>query len=107
VVAVADPTDAVAAFYALVTDGNFDAAYALWTDGMKARYPRQENLDDRFASTADITFSVLSAVEPSSTAATVQANFTERYDSGESRTFVGYWRLVQVDGRWLLDEPTY
>jgi hypothetical protein len=37
----------------------------------------------------------------------VQANFTETYDSGSSNRFVGYWRLVRVDGRWLLDDPTY
>jgi hypothetical protein len=24
-----------------------------------------------------------------------------------SRSFVGYWRLALVDGRWLLDEPHY
>jgi hypothetical protein len=37
----------------------------------------------------------------------VQADFTETYDTGESRQFIGYWRLVQVDGRWFLDEPHY
>jgi hypothetical protein len=39
--------------------------------------------------------------------ATVQANFRETYDSGRSRTFVGYWRLVRDGNRWLLDDPTY
>jgi len=38
---------------------------------------------------------------------TVQANFTETYDSGSTRNFIGYWRLVRVEGRWLLDEPHY
>ena len=37
----------------------------------------------------------------------MQANFTERYDSGSSGRFIGYWRLVRVNGLWLLDEPTY
>ena len=40
-------------------------------------------------------------------AATIEANFTETYDSGASQSFVGYWELVRVDGRWLLDEPHY
>ena len=107
VVALAQPDDAVAAFYRNVATGNFDAAYALWSDRMKATYPRAENLDRRFADTADITFSQLSVAQQGATSATVQANFTERYDSGATREFIGYWELVQVNGRWLLDAPHY
>jgi hypothetical protein len=107
IVAMAQPDDSVAAFYGNVAAGNFDAAYALWSDRMKATYPRQENLDDRFDDTASITFHQLRLVELTDQTATVQANFTETYDSGSSRDFVGYWRLIQVDGRWLLDEPHY
>ena len=106
-IAAAAPDDAVAAFYGHAEAGRFDEAYALWSDRMRATYPRQSNLDDRFAQTADITFSTLYVAEQSTTTATVQANFTETYDSGASRRFVGYWRLVRVDGRWLLDEPNY
>jgi hypothetical protein len=107
-VAVAgDPSDAVAAFYRRVSDGSFDAAYALWSDRMKATYPRQENLDGRFANTASVTFTELRVASQSETTATVQANFVERYDGGGSREFVGYWQLVRVGGAWLLDAPTY
>jgi serine/threonine-protein kinase len=106
-VAVAGPEDAVAAFYANAEAGAFDAAYRLWSDRMKATYPRRPNLDERFAETADITFSALHVASQSGSRATVQANFTETYDSGSSRSFVGYWDLVRVDGRWLLDAPTY
>lgn len=105
--AVASPADAVAAFYRRVTDGNFDAAYALWSDRMKATYPRQENLDERFDSTASIEFSQLYVAEQTATSATVQANFTETYDGGGSRDFVGYWRLIRTDRGWLLDAPNY
>ena len=97
----------MAAFYENVAAGNFDAAYALWSDRMKAMYPRQENLDDRFDETARITFHQLRLVARTNGPATVQANFTETYDSGGSREFIGYWELVQVNGRWLLDEPHY
>ena len=108
VVAVADSPDAaVAAFYRDVVAGDFDAAYARWSDRMKATYPREGNLDERFDQTADITFSDLFTVERTGTTAVVQANFTETYDSGGSRAFIGYWRLILVDGRWLLDEPHY
>ena len=105
--AVASPADAVAAFYRRVADGDFDAAYALWSDRMKATYPRQENLDERFASTASITFSQLYVADQTATTATVQANFTETYDGGSSREFVGYWRLIRTTRGWLLDEPHY
>ena len=107
IVAVAQPEDSVAAFYGNVADGNFDAAYALWSDRMKATYPRQANLDDRFDETASITFHQLRLVDRTDGTATVQANFTETYDSGGSREFIGYWELVQVNGRWLLDAPHY
>lgn len=107
IVAVAQPDDAVAAFYRNVAQGNFDAAYALWSDRMKATYPRAENLDGRFAETASITFHQLYVAEQSGSRAAVQANFTETYDSGATRDFIGYWELVRVNGRWLLDAPHY
>ena len=106
-VALAQPDDAVAAWYRYVAEGDFDAAYSLWSDRMKATYPREENLDQRFSETASITFHQLSVAEQRGSRATVQANFTETYDSGATRDFIGYWRLVRVEGRWLLDEPHY
>jgi hypothetical protein len=102
-----DAADTVAAFYRRVSDGDFDAAYGLWSDRMKAAYPRQTNLDSRFAETASVTFTELRVVSQSQEAATVQTNFVERYEGGGSRQFIGYWRLVLVDDAWLLDEPTY
>ena len=107
IVAVAGPADTVAAFYAAVVDGAFDDAYALWSARMRATYPREVNLDSRFDETASITFHQLAVVEQGPGSATVQANFTETSDSGSSQEFIGFWRLVQVDGRWLLDEPHY
>lgn len=107
VAAAGEPDESVATFYRNVADGDFDAAYALWSDRMRATYPREENLDGRFDETASITFQELFVAERSATTATVQANFTERYESGGGREFIGYWRLVLVNGRWLLEEPHY
>ena len=108
VVAAATHADeAVAAFYQFVADGDFDAAYGLWSDSMKAAYPREGNLDQRFAGTSLVSFDELRVAERSGNSATVQANFTETYDSGSTRQFIGYWRLVLVNGRWLLDQPNY
>ena len=107
VAVVGAPEAAVATFYRHVLAGEFDAAYAVWSERMNSTYPRDGNLDERFDQTADITFSELFTAERTDTTAVVQANFTETYDSGGSRNFIGYWRLVLVDGRWLLDEPHY
>ena len=107
VVAVAGPDDVVAAFYRNVTDGSFDAAYGLWSDRMRATYSRRENLDERFAQTSEIRFESLFVAEQTATTAVVQANFTEFYDTGASRQFVGYWELVLVGDRWLLNAPHY
>jgi len=106
-VTAGDPVEAVVAFYEAAAGEDYDAAYALWNERMRAAYPREPNLDRRFDDTVDVTFSQLSLAELSGDAATVQANFTETYESGGSRQFIGYWRLVLVDGRWLLDEPHY
>ncbi len=107
VVALGRPDDAVAAFYDHVAAGSFDTAYGLWSQRMRATYPRTENLDERFQHTASVTFEQLDVAEQVADRATVQANFVETYDSGASREFTGYWRLIFVDGRWLLDEPHF
>lgn len=107
VASIDEPTDAVAVFYGFVVDEAFDAAYALWSDRMKREFPRVENLDDRFDATVAITFSQLETVTRDAKRAVVQANFVEQYESGATREFVGYWELVLVDGRWLLDQPHY
>ncbi len=108
VVAVLEaPEESVASFYSHVVEEEFDAAYALWSDRMKAQFSRPENLDERFDQTAAITFSQLQTVERGVDRALVQANFVEEYESGATREFIGYWELVLVDGRWLLDQPHY
>lgn len=107
VVAAGEPADTVASFYGRVASADFDAAYALWSDAMRNSFPREANLDRRFDETLSIEWLQLETVARTSTTAQVQANFVETYESGGSRTFVGYWDLVLVDGRWLLDAPHY
>lgn len=107
VAVAADPAKAVARFYGHAVDGEFDAAYALWSDRMKSSFPRDENLDGRFDETAAISFTQLRTVAIDGGSAIVQANFIEEYETGTSREFIGYWELVLVDGAWLLDFPHY
>jgi hypothetical protein len=107
VAVAASPADAVAAFYGRAAAADFDGAYALWSQRMRSTYPRQTNLDGRFDQTAAIEFQELTTVANDGSSAVVQANFTEVYDGGSSRNFVGYWELVNVGGAWLLDAPHY
>ncbi len=108
VVAVAsNPAESVATFYSRAAAGEFDAAYALWSDRMKADFSREENLDGRFDETSAITFTQLQTVGQRGDRAVVQANFIEEYESGATREFIGYWEVVLVDGAWVLDQPHY
>ena len=101
-----DPEDAVAAFYARVVEAEFEAAYALWSDRMKAQFLVRRTSRTIRRDRGDHVHR-LHTVERSVDRALVQANFVEDYESGVSREFVGYWELVLVDGRWLLDQPHY
>ena len=94
-------------FYSFVTNGRFDAAYALWSDRMKATYPREENLDRRFDDTAAIRIHGLELVSQDGGRAVVAIDFTETYDGGATRRFQGSWELVRAGDRWLLDAPHF
>jgi hypothetical protein len=101
------PDRTVATWYSLVEDGEFDAAYALWSDRMKAGFPREGNLDNRWRDTADITFSQLYVVEQTQTTAAVQVDFVETKEDGSSRRFIGWWELIRSGDGWLLDQPHF
>ena len=107
VTAVGEPIDTVAAFYFHAEQHQADAAYALWSERMRAEFPRQENLDGRFDTTADITIVTIYVAEQFATSAKVQVEFVETYQSGSGRTFIGWWDLVVEDDRWLLDHPNF
>jgi hypothetical protein len=109
-VAAAAPTEAaqsVAQWYDLVAAGRFDEAYGLWSDRMRAGFDRQGNLDGRWDDTAGITIHSIYVASQSDGRAAVQIDFTETKDSGSARRFIGWWELVLVDGRWLLDWPNF
>ena len=101
------PDQTVATWYSYVEDGEFDAAYALWSNRMKANFERQGNLDNRWRDTADVTFTQLYVVEQTQTTAKVQVDFIETKDDGASRRFIGWWDLVRSGDGWLLDHPNF
>ena len=94
-------------WYELVENDEFDAAYALWSPNMKANYPRQEHLDNRWSGTAEVRMEQLYVAQQSDTYAAVQANFTEVYEDGSSVRRVGWWDLMMAPDGWLLEAPHY
>ena len=102
-----NPAQTVSTWYRYVADGAFDSAYALWSDRMRGDFPRQSNLDGRWDDTAQVTFNQLYVAEQTPSTAKVQVDFVETKTSGATRRFVGWWDLVLVDGRWLLEHPNF
>jgi hypothetical protein len=96
----------VAEFYSLVSQHRNQQAAALWSDRLKAKLPPQQNIDQRFAGTSAVTVNQARLAGQTGTAATVRTDLTEVSD-GVQHHWVGTWRLVKVQGRWLLDEPDF
>jgi hypothetical protein len=90
----ATPDAVVVSFYALDQEKRFDQALALWDDHLKAAYPPQENLYQRFADTTVLTVNKASVIEQTDTFAIVAADLTEVTD-GVQHHWVGRWRLVR------------
>jgi hypothetical protein len=99
------PDEAVADFYALVTDRQFAQAAQLWSPRMRSRYPPAENIDQRFSQTQSIQLRHAEVVAESGTQASVGVDVVEVMPSGRTNQFVGAWHLVRGPGGWLLDEP--
>jgi len=107
VAATITPDEAVALWYDHVEDGRFDAAYAMWSERMKAQFERQYNLDGRWDDTADVNILRLWVVEQTRSWAAVQIDFIETKESGATRRFFGWWELVRSGDGWLLDQPHF
>ena len=107
--AVRGPAETVVYWYELVERHDFDAAYALWSDQMKANHPRQGNLDGRWANTTDIVMHSAYAAHLDEAAgyAQVQVDFTEYRNDGSVTRFIGWWELVLGPNGWLLHAPHF
>ncbi|MBI2755859.1 MAG: hypothetical protein HYX52_04020 [Chloroflexi bacterium] len=104
----ATPADAVAAFYQLVSQGQYAPAAGLWSARMRMEYPPTENIDRRFAATRQIRVDRMNIVSINETTgrARVAVDLTEVTDSG-ARQLSGTWDLVATAGGWLLDRPSF
>ena len=100
----------MARFYELVVAEQFDAAAALWTAGMRSRYPPAEFIDGRFAPTTEIVLqrNEIIAFNAGDGTATVAVEIIEyREGSNSPRRFVGDWDLVFTDAGWRMSDPDF
>ena len=105
-VPAAKPDAVVTNFYSLALGRRFDQALALWDDHLKAAYPPQDNLYQRFADTTVLTVNSASVTQSTDSYAVVATDLTE-VTGGVSHHWFGTWRLVRSGDSWLLDQPDF
>ena len=103
--AASDPGAAVATFYALVANHQFDSALELWSPRMRATFPPEANLNQRFSQTQAIRLQRAEVVSQDQRQATVAVDLVESDQQAGARRFVGNWYLVRGPSGWMLDQP--
>lgn len=103
-VGAATPDGAVADFYGLVQQHQFDAAVRLWSSRMQAAYPPGENVYQRFADTTSLTLVRNQVSQPGDSTAVVSIDLVE-VRAGRTYRWTGSWYLVRSSSTWLLDQP--
>jgi len=98
------PAGAVADFYRLVGQHQFDEAIRLWSPHMQAAYPPGENVYQRFADTTSLNLLRDETSEASDGAAIVTIDLVE-VRAGRTYHWLGNWYLVRRESTWLLDQP--
>jgi S1-C subfamily serine protease len=104
-----DPVAVVRAFYAAVTARDYGAAYALLSPRLRAALPDETTWAAQFAD--EHRALVTAAVARPGTGAvatvvvTLDTTWTTATGSAIERRYTGTWRLVRVQGAWLLDAP--
>jgi hypothetical protein len=100
-----NPGAAVSTFYALVAAHQFDQAAQLWSPRMRAAFPPQANIDQRFSATRSIQVQRADVVSQDQSQATVAVDLLEADATAGTRHYVGRWYLVRGSSGWLLDQP--
>jgi len=96
------PTDAVASFYNLVGQKQYDQAAALWSSNMQASNPPGSNINGHFSQDSEVLLQSSKLISQSNGNATVYIKVTEVRPSG-NLVHTGYWYLVRGPSGWLLD----
>ncbi|HLZ25075.1 MAG TPA: hypothetical protein VKQ30_23380 [Ktedonobacterales bacterium] len=72
---------------------------------MRAAFPPEVNLDQRFSQTRDIQLQRTDVVSEDQTHATVAVDLVESTSQTGQRHFIGNWLLVRGPNGWMLDQP--
>jgi len=96
------PTDAVASFYNLVGQKQYDQAAALWSSNMQANNPPGSNINGHFSQDSEVLLQSSKLISQSNGNATVYIKVTEVRPSG-NLVHTGYWYLIRGSSGWLLD----
>lgn len=101
------PSRAVYEFYRAISSGNLAGAESLETDNMKANYPPQENIYQRFAYTKQITIQPPSVLVQHGHMAQVSVTGFDVEKAGSPRSSQSFhlvWTLTKHGNRWMLDD---
>lgn len=96
------PTDAVASFYNLVGQKQYDQAAALWSSNMQANNPPGSTINGHFSQDSEVLLQSSKLISQSNGNATVYIKVTEVRPSG-NLVHTGYWYLIRGSSGWLLD----
>jgi cytoskeletal protein RodZ len=99
-----DPGAAVANFYQMVGAHDFGRAAQLWSPRMRAAYPPDQNIDQRFSQTRQVAVNRAQVVSMNDGQATVAVDLTE-ITGARQQHYTGTWSLVRSGTGWLLDQP--
>jgi len=100
-----DPGAAVSTFYSLVSSHQFDSAAQLWSPRMRAAFPPDANLTERFRQTQIVRLQRAEVISQDQSQATVAVDLIEQDGQAGQRHFVGNWYLVRAEDGWMLDRP--
>jgi hypothetical protein len=100
-----DPGQAVASFYALVSSHQFGTAAELWSPHMRAAFPTEQNIVQRFSQTQSISLQRADVLSQDQSQATVAVDLIESGAQGPQH-YVGTWHLVRDSSGWMLDQPS-
>jgi len=93
-------------FYEAVAAHAYSRAASLWTASMRERYPPSTYISGRFDRTTGFDIRRSDETSRSGDRATVAVDIVEhRSTSPTTQHWVGSWRMVRVNGSWLLDDP--
>ena len=101
----ATPTAAVASFYTLIANHQFDQAAQLWSQNMVNTWGIEDGIVRRFSSTTKLAIKDIRLISQAGGHATVSVDLLEwKGPSSGAQELIGTWYLIQGPSGWLLDQ---